>query len=388
MTTVTSDWSIRTLLNPVAARLIIYGVHPVELERVLARIEATPLTGPRDLETRWMDEWTALARRWEARSAEALAAGHRRTAGVMAANAAGCRLAMYLINTTQLDRKREVYLEYARTYRGAAACFDPPAHPVRIPYDDRRALSAILHLPATVGPRPVPCVAIFAGLGSCKEEMNVLARAMVQRGVAALVPDLPGTGESLFADGLAADGAAVTRAFAAVAEFVATRPELDAGRLGTCGLCMGGGWAYRAAAHDRRYGFCATLFPLFIDQVPARMTPLWMRSGAWFKLQTGGTHPAEILKQFGLHDDDAVACPYFLVHGRHDNWMSLDRAMVLYDRAPASSRKLLVIEDEPHFASGEEVTHAMPVGEQLYWVAPIVGDWIADLTGASSAEPR
>jgi dienelactone hydrolase len=221
----------------------------------------------------------------------------------------------------------------------------------------------------------------MSGLGSCKEEMHTLARVMAERGLSALVPDMPGCGESLFRSNLTCDAAHLSSAFRGLADFVERRPDLDPVRLGAAGLCMGGGYAYRACSEDSRYHFCVGLFPLFVDRVNDTVTPQWMKSGEWFDLQTGGKGSAEFLADVGWRDDDRIACPFFLVHGKHDNWMTLDRAMMLYQRASSPDRKLLVVDEEPAYSSGQAVTHTMPVGEQLSWIGPVVADWIAGLTG-------
>lgn len=374
-----ASWSIRSLLNPVTARLLIHGTNPFDVERILKRIEQTPLRNARQLETRWLAEWEVLATAWQERSQRAAARGQRRTALALGLQAASCRLAQFLIGPAELERRREIYLSYANSYRLAAAHFDSPVVSVQIPIDQDASLAALMHLPKGAGPHPA--VAVFAGLGSCKEEMNTLARLMVERGVAALVPDMPGSGESLFRGNISCSSANLTSAFRGVADFIAQRSELDASRFGTIGLCMGGGYAYRACCEQSRYRWCVSLFPLFIDRVDSSATPQWMKSGAWHELQTGGKSEPELYAELGWRDSFAIGCPFFMVHSKHDNWMTLERARVLYEHATSPNRELLVIEEEPAYSTDQIVTHTMPVGEQLGWVGPIVADWIAEQAG-------
>ncbi len=376
-----APWSIRDLLNPVTTRLLIHGANPFDLERILKRIEQTPLRNARQLETQWLTEWDKLGCTWQERSQSAAMQGQRRTALALGLQAASCRLAQFLINPGDIARRRAIYLDYVRSYRQAAAFFESPVMSVQIPISQRNSLAAHLHLPAGTGPHP--CVAVFSGLGSCKEEMNTLARLMAERGVAALVPDMPGSGESLFCEGIPCGSDNLTAAFCGVADFVEQTAELDAARFGTIGLCMGGGYAYRACYEQSRYRWCVALFPLFIDQVDNDKTPQWMKSGEWLELQTGGKSEMELYAEIGWQDRFTVGCPFFMVHGKHDNWMTLDRAQLLYDRATSPQRKLLVIEEEPAYSTSQAVTHTMPVGEQLCWVGPIVADWIANQAGLS-----
>lgn len=377
-----STWSIRTLLNPVTVRLLIYGTNPFDIERVLRRVEQAPYRTARQLEAKWLAEWEVLATEWRKRSDDAWLRGKRATALTLALQAASCRLAQFLINPGEVSARRELYLRYAAEYQSAAQLFTVPVTAVRIPVDGSRTLAAHVHLPDGRGPHPV--VAILSGLGSCKEEMNVLARRMVERGVAALVPDMPGSGETLFSHQVSCGSDNLSAAFRAIAQFCGEHADLDAARLGVAGLCMGGGYAYRACFEDRRFRFCATLFPLFINAVDDDATPQWMKSGPWYDLQSGGMSVAQFRNDVGWREEYRIDCPFLMVHSKHDNWMPLERAMVLYDRATSADRELILIEEEPAYSTGESVTHTMPVGEQMTWVGPVLADWIAQRAGVAA----
>jgi dienelactone hydrolase len=362
-------------LNPVVARLLIHGMNPFDLERVLRSIENVPLRNARQLEALWLREWERLAETWASRAREAADTARRQTALSLSFQSCCCHLAQFLINPGDLTQRRQIVEGYAASYRRTTEFFESPCRSVEIPIDPQRSLAAWLHLPD--GLPPYPTVVIFAGLGSCKEEMHGLARLMVARGIAALVPDMPGNGESLFRNGIPCSGANLSAACEAIVTFVDGCAELDARRLGTCGLCMGGGYAYRACAENTRYRWCATLFPLFINAVDDARTPAWMKSGAWYDFQTGGQDAAAFREEVGWHDHLSIDCPFFMAHSRHDNWMSLERAQVLLEHATSPVRQLVLVDEEPAFASGDSTLHTMPVGEQLCWVGPVLADWIA-----------
>ncbi|HEY5962337.1 MAG TPA: alpha/beta hydrolase [Polyangiaceae bacterium] len=374
-----TNWTFRSLLNPVVARLLIYGTNPFDLERVLRRVESVPIRNARQLEGIWLDEWQRLAASWELRASDAARHGRRRTALASSFQTCCCHLAQFLINPGDIDRRRRISETFSHAYRRATAFFESPCYSVQISLDERLPLSAHLHVPSSAPPHPT--VAIFSGLGSCKEEMHTLARLMVARGVAALVPDMPGNGESLFVSQLTCGSANLSAACAAIADFVESRGDLDAARLGACGLCMGGGYAYRACAEDSRYRWCATLFPLFINAVDATKTPTWMKSGAWYDFQTGGKGAAAFLEEVGWQDRFSIACPFFMAHSQHDNWMPLDKARLLLEHASSPLNQLLMVEEEPAYGSGDATSHTLPVGEQLGWVGNVVADWIAERAG-------
>ncbi|HMA91883.1 MAG TPA: alpha/beta hydrolase [Polyangiaceae bacterium] len=372
-------WSFRTLLNPVVARMLIYGASPFDLERVLRRVEDTPLRNAQQLESLWLTEWEALAHQWRERSRDAAHRMRCSTARDTSFQASACGLAQFLINSAEISRKSQSYAAYSEDYRKAADYFGSRVLSLDIPFGEQASLPALLHLPDRN--RPHPCVAIFAGLGSCKEEMNTLARFMVERGIAALVPDMPGSGASLFRESIVCSSENLSKAFRAVADFAHGSSEIDPEQFGAVGLCMGGGYAYRACFEDHRYRFCATLFPLFINQVADDATPRWMKSGTWYDYQTGGQAPQHFVSEVGWHDGFSIDCPFLMVHGKYDNWMTLERATILFEHARSPVRQMIVIDEEPVYASGNVITHTMPVGEQMGWVGPLVADWVREQVG-------
>lgn len=374
MTEPESSWSVRSLLNPVVARLLIYGVDPFDLERVLKQVDATRFLNASQLETTWHDAWEDLANRWQRRSHDAGTAGHRLSAHQLGLKASTCRLAQFLTNLANVEQKRKIYAAYAEAYQRAVDWMPIPVVAVKVAMGDGSNLHAHLHVPGGTG--PYPCAIVFAGLGSCKEEMHTLARLLVDRGIAALVPDMPGSGASLFDSGLVCSSSHLSMAFLALVGFVEQNSVLDANRLGAIGLCMGGGYAYRACHEQSRYRACVALFPLFVDATSSVHVPRWMRTGEWRNFQTGPKTQEEIFRELGWKSDYRLDCPLMLVHSEHDNWVTLERVRELFDNAANADRELVLVTEAPVYASGQSVTHTMPVGEQLGWVGPMVTDWL------------
>lgn len=380
MSTTQPTWRLRDLLSPVVARLLIHGANAMDLEGALSRLESQPLPNAKTLETKWLAEWERLRTRWIERADAALATGHVATAGTCLFHACTCALAKFLVNTSDLSVKESVYLEYAATFRRAMDLSPTPVEDLVVECPDGTRLAAHLHLPP--GPGPHPCTAVFAGLGSCKEEMFTLARALVERNVAALVPDMPGCGATVFVHDNFCSMSRVEAAIRGIADFADADPRLDTSRLGATGLCMGGGYAFRAISIDPRYRHAATLFPLFIGMIDMARVPSWMRSGPWLGRQIGNADPDAFIASMVPSPTDRPRVPFLVVHGRHDNWMTWDSARSLLDRTEHPLKELVTVEDEPAVTGGNATTHAMPVGEQMHWVVPMVADWIADRSKA------
>ena len=80
-----------------------------------------------------------------------------------------------------------------------------------------------------------------------KEDREKYAEGALAEGMAALVVDAPGTGQTTFPH---APESVV--AWQAALDALAKRPEIDGNRLGAFGVSRGGLWVMRLAAHDPR----------------------------------------------------------------------------------------------------------------------------------------
>ncbi|MBN2738008.1 MAG: alpha/beta hydrolase [Spirochaetales bacterium] len=375
-----TNWSIRTLLNPVVTRLLIYGINPMDLESIMSKIEDMVILNSPSLEKKWQTLWEEKAVHYSDLADKALVKGRKETARELFMAAAQCYFAVYLINLSSIDQKAIVYAKLSDYYFKAARFFSRPVEKIQIPFVNNKYLSACLHLPQE-GRKIKGSVVFYAGLGSCKEEMNTLARTLVERDLAVLVPDMPGCGESLFSQSITCSAENVKQVYSLVLDFLNHHSKTKGLPIGSAGLCMGGGYAYNAATLNQGYHFCATLFPLFISQVPETHTPQWMRSGAWYDFQTGGAEAKSFQASMGRVTTKKLSCPFYLVHGQYDNWMTLNNAMELFELAENPNKEKLIIHQEPVFSKEEEVLHTMPVGEQIHWVRHLFVDWILDQLG-------
>jgi esterase FrsA len=144
-------------------------------------------------------------------------------------------------NAPAREEARRRALEAFRRY---AALLDPPVEVVRIPFEDREIVG-YLRLPAAV--RPAPLVFGIAGLDSRKEDIAGHSDAYLKMGLGLFAIDLPGTGESPHAVAeLESD-----RIFAAALDYLAARPEVDAGRIVVQGRSWSGYWAAKLAITQR-----------------------------------------------------------------------------------------------------------------------------------------
>jgi len=131
--------------------------------------------------------------------------------------------------------KQRAYEKALEAYLAAAKKFDPPLEVMRVPYEGTEVVG-YLRMPK--GTRPAPLVIAVAGLDSRKEEMAERFAPLVERGIAVLALDSPGTGQSGMK---AAPG--VEKSLSRVLDAALARPGIDTKRVALYGGSFGGYWA-------------------------------------------------------------------------------------------------------------------------------------------------
>lgn len=99
----------------------------------------------------------------------------------------------------------------------------------------------------------LPAIAISGPFGAVKEQSSGLyAQTLAERGFLTIAFDPSFTGESGGQPRSVASPDINTEDFSAAVDYLATRPDVDAGRIGIIGICGWGGMALNAAAIDTR----------------------------------------------------------------------------------------------------------------------------------------
>lgn len=375
------DWSIRGLLNPVIVRSLIFGVNPIDMEFVLQQMEKKPLVNGKVLQNTWREEWGRKTRHFAVLAEQAEKKKNWLSAGQYYTLSAQCCYAAYLLNSEHIDKKREAYKELEHYYLCQLHCSKRRFETIFIPLKGEKGMPGYLHLPdERQFEGPYPCVILFAGYGSCKEELETMAKPLIERGIAALTLDQPGTGSALFDNNLKLGGSMLEHGFQKTIQFLETLDFIDNSRLGTYGLCMGGGYAYRVAAEFPKITCCAGLFPLFISMLGDKTIPRWMRNGEWPDFQKENASSQEFIEGMKIIADGSFHGDYMIVHSSYDNWMPLEKTNQIVDKSTGNINEV-IIDDAPVYATEESVMHAMPVGEQMHWIKIQVADWFAEKLG-------
>src|ERR1700722_631795 len=233
----------------------------------------------------WCREWGVTARHYEQLAEAAEDAGQPETANGAWRRAS---LAWHWGKFVFMDdpvQQRAAQERSVACFRRAAAGLTPPAELVRIPYQATQ-LAGYLRVPAAPAGRrkaPGPVVIMLPGLDSTKEELQATAEYLLARGLATLAIDGPGQGEAAYDLPIEP---AYEKVATAVVDYLATRTDVDGGNVGLFGISLGGYYAARAAAREKRLRAVVDLagpyrLDLDWDELPAQTRDTFrVRSGA------------------------------------------------------------------------------------------------------------
>lgn len=263
------------------------------------------------------------------------------------------------------DRKRALFRAMVESFAAASKLDDPVTEKQTIEWRGKM-LHAWLLRPPSVATADTPCVIIMGGFDGWREEYYPAARALVDRGVAALLIDGPGQGETRLFEHLFLD-ADFPDAFAATATHLRETCRLGP-KIGIWGNSLGGHLAAATAARhpDLIDALCVnggTIRPL---ELPERHERFFAKVEALVGT-TDRTTVLNIMHQLDLTDDArSIRCPMIQLHSVPDQVFLLENARQIYDRAASTDKTLLVWDDGDHcIYNHSDEKHA------------IVADWFA-----------
>jgi dienelactone hydrolase len=324
------------------------GGEMTELDPVCAtlRDHAQGEIGPRE-RAAWAHAWRALGERVAALAARDAEQGLR---------ASACRkyfrAASYLFVGEVMDPasdgdpdKLAHYRSAQRTFRAGVAQAARPIEFVEIPFEDT-TLPA-LFVPASGGDdAAAPCMIHFDGKDDVKEVTYMRHReGLAERGISLLIVDHPGSGEALRARKLYARPDIETAASAAV-DYLESRPDVDASQIGIIAQSMGGYYAPRAAAFEKRLRVCVVWGAIWdvLEVVTETGYPLEPENWRLLGPLPDSQAVRDRLEDFTLEGViEQVECPLLVFHGENDRQVPLWAAERTVERAVnAATRELRV----------------------------------------------
>lgn len=351
------DARVRTAIAHWAPRFVANGVALTDFEEVTAAI------------SRWEDwcsAWSARAAVHEGLATQAGGAGHHYSAAQHLTRAAVCYHFAKFVFVHDLRQMREAHMKAVACRLAALPHLDPPGERVEIPYGDTR-LYGILRKPPGVAQPPI--VVMCMGLDSAKEEMDAYESVFLARGLATLAFDGPGQGEGEYDLAIRGDYEAPV---SSVLDWVCARADLDGGRIGLWGVSLGGYYAPRAAAFEKRVKACISLSGPYdwADNWPQlnELTREAFRVRAKCADSGAALEHARGLTLKGVASN--ITCPLYIVAGKLDRivpWQDAER-LAREARGPV---ELLLIEDGNHVANN-----------RAYRYRTQSADWMARELGA------
>ena len=335
----------------------------------------------------WFREWARMAERVEKLGRERAAAGHDRSAAAHLFRAAH----YYHAGERFLHPKTAGGLD---AYRRGVECFKEAArrtrHPriehVEVPYEGTSLPAILVHAEPTGGAAGrVPAMVYFDGFDITKEIQYFKGVPdLAARGIACLIVDGPGNGESVRFRNLPLHHETERYATAAY-EYLAARPEFDPQRIGVMAISLGGYYAPRAAAFEQRFACCVAWGAQWdyhatwkdrLDRIRRGETlPLsvpWEHLLWVFKVKTA-EEALKKLEGFRLEGVvQRIRCPFLLVHGADDKQIPLDMARRCFD-AVGSERKAFKVFTREEGGSHHCQVDNTTLGVHYMW------DWLEDV---------
>lgn len=279
-----------------------------------------PLTDFEEV-TRGLERWDDWCRSWSARAAmheelgrKALGDGFRFSAGEHLTRAAACYHFAKFVFVADYGQMKAAHTRAVECRNLALPHLRPAGERVLIPYEGG-TLAGILRKPEGVA-RP-PVVVMCMGLDSAKEEMDTNEAVFLARGMATLTFDGPGQGEGEYDFAIRGDYETPVKA---VVDFVESRNDLDAARIGLWGVSLGGYYAPRAAAFEKRVKACISLsgpfeWAAYFDKLPALTRDTFkVRSKSRTDAEARSRAATLTLKDTAKN----ITCPLYVVAGKQD----------------------------------------------------------------------
>lgn len=357
--TAAADPRVASAIAHWAPRFVANGITLTDFQEVTASIRSW---------NEWCAKWSTRADVHAALGCEALSSRQFVSAAEHLSRAAVTYHFAKFLFVDDVPQMKAAHAKAVECHKLALPHLDPPGEYVRISYQGK-SLAAVLRKPKGIT-RP-PVVVMVMGLDSAKEEMLAYQKTFLTRGMATLTFDGPGQGEAEYDFPIRGDYEVAVKA---VLDWLETHADLDPARIGMWGVSLGGYYAPRACAFEKRIKACIALAGPYDwlgiwDKLPD-LTRAAFRVRSHAHDEIAAKQNAATLSLKGVAH--RIECPIFIVSGRLDRIVPPAEAERLA-REVKGPCELLIIADGNHVANNRP-----------YRYRPQTADWMAERLAAAA----
>ncbi|MFD3504537.1 alpha/beta hydrolase family protein [Streptomyces sp. NPDC058676] len=358
------------------------GAHITEVSEACAPVLEASRKGEDTGTELFFESWTALADRLVGLAEEDEAAGHTLTAG-----ARYYRASVYYLTAERLQSRH--YAPRWDAYRKMLDSFDKGitlgrhnCTKVEIPYEDTSLPALFVQAEEATSGR-APCMVHYNGLDSTKEMIygSGIAQELARRGISTLIVDHPGSGEALRLRGLTGRHDSEHWSSACV-DWLENRDDVDPARIGVMAWSLGGYYAPRAAAFEKRFSLCVAwganynwgeLQKRRLAREGDRPVPHYWDHVQW----VFGKETLEEFMEFAPNMSlvgvtEHITVPFLITHGAGDRQIPREYAVAQYETAVNSPKRELKWFTEREGGVEHVSADNMPAATGY------ITDWIAD----------
>ncbi|MFY0582796.1 alpha/beta hydrolase family protein [Cystobacter fuscus] len=364
------------------------GARIGEIEEMCAPLLAASEQPDAEGTRAFMRSWVAMGDKLRA-----LAEDDERAGRLISAGDKLQRASVYYLTAERMQghgnpERAPLYARVLETFEKGTALSHANCERVEIPYEGKHLAGLYVRAEGVSGRQPI--LVQVNGLDSTKEMKYFvgLPRWLAQRGVASLVIDQPGTGEALRLHDLTAVYDS-ERWASKVVDWLETRDDIDARRIGLEGVSLGGYYCPRAVAFEPRFA----------------MGVVWGANHDWRdvqmkRLRKEGSFPvphywehvrwvwgAKDMDDFmriaeNVHLDgvlERIRVPFLVTHGEKDSQIPLKWAERTYEQLINSPKRELKV-----FTAREGgVQHSS--FDNSANAGAFIADWVAETLGGRTA---
>jgi dipeptidyl aminopeptidase/acylaminoacyl peptidase len=337
-----------------ADRLIFNGLDIIDYQKLMAEIAKGTL---------WAKACEILGDEAAQYASKSLSEKHYLTARQFFLNAtAAYRVGQYTIIPDNKD-KIGMYRKLINCYSEAAKLYAPEIVRVEVPYYGYKMIGW-LRLPNDYN-KNCPVVVSIGGADGWREEHHNYSNYYAERGIAYLMIDGPGQGETRLFNKVYMP-IDIEKPLGAIIDYIYEDDRVGK-NVGLVGYSFGGYLGARTASYNKKIKACCVIGGSYEPKEILNFLPNFINI---FMALTGkeDEETRKMLKLMNLKESSPyISCSLMIIHGKLDPLFSVSGAQRLYDEASSKDKTIKIWEDGNHCITNHSTE-----------VTTTIADWFID----------